>query len=245
VSPGWIDRPSPNDDERPAGTPVDMLILHGTGLADDVSTHYAVDPDGAIFRLIPEHRRAGFAGISHWRGHEGLDNRSIGVGIVQPNSRLAGHDYPVLQMAALCDLCLDILSRQQIPARNIVGRGEVAPERHADPGEKLDWEGLSRNGVGLWPQDMPGLGFGGATDGAVLDAARLRPVRAALAAIGYKIGPEGPLDPGLSTVLRAFQRHWRPEAVTGQADAGTLARLLGVARLTGESGFPHIGYPLT
>jgi N-acetylmuramoyl-L-alanine amidase len=43
--------------------------------------------------------------------------------------------------------------------------------------------------------------------------------------------PEGPFDPALAAVLRAFQRHWRPEAITGQADAGTLARLLGVRQL--------------
>jgi N-acetylmuramoyl-L-alanine amidase len=32
-------------------------------------------------------------------------------------------------------------------------------------------------------------------------------------------------------VLRAFQRHWRQEAVNGQADAGTVARLEAVAGL--------------
>jgi N-acetylmuramoyl-L-alanine amidase len=48
------------------------------------------------------------------------------------------------------------------------------------------------------------------------------------------VAPEGALDPALSSVLRAFQRHWRPEAVTGQADAGTLVRLLAVARLCAE-----------
>ena len=40
-------------------------------------------------------------------------------------------------------------------------------------------------------------------------------VRAALADIGYRV------DLALPIVLRAFQRHWRPEAVTGEADAGT------------------------
>jgi N-acetylmuramoyl-L-alanine amidase len=59
----------------------------------------------------------------------------------------------------------------------------------------------------------------------------LRGVRAALSDIGYRVVPEGTLDPALSTVLRAFQRHWRPEAVTGQADSGTLARLLAVAQM--------------
>jgi N-acetylmuramoyl-L-alanine amidase len=56
-------------------------------------------------------------------------------------------------------------------------------------------------------------------------------VRAALVEIGYRVAPEGALDPALSGVLRAFQRHWRPEAITGQADDGTLVRLLGVQRL--------------
>jgi N-acetylmuramoyl-L-alanine amidase len=56
-------------------------------------------------------------------------------------------------------------------------------------------------------------------------------VRAALAHIGYDVAPEGALNPALSTVLRAFQRHWRPEAVTGQADAGTVARLNALASL--------------
>jgi N-acetylmuramoyl-L-alanine amidase len=69
----------------------------------------------------------------------------------------------------------------------------------------------------------------------VRDAGSLRKVRAALAEIGYPVASEGPLDPALATVLRAFQRHWRPEAVTGQADAGTLARLRAVARLAREA----------
>jgi N-acetylmuramoyl-L-alanine amidase len=56
-------------------------------------------------------------------------------------------------------------------------------------------------------------------------------VRSALSQIGYQVDREGALDPALATVLRAFQRHWRPEAVTGQADAGTVARLEAMARL--------------
>ena len=76
---------------------------------------------------------------------------------------------------------------------------------------------------------MPDLGTGGA----VRDAGALRDVRAALADIGYRVAPEGAFDPALATVLRAFQRHWRPEAITGEADAGTLARLAGVSELTG------------
>jgi N-acetylmuramoyl-L-alanine amidase len=230
--------PSPNQDER--GEKVDMLILHYTGMktADEaldrlrdpiaaVSSHYVVDEDGTVFRLVPEGRRAWHAGVSHWRGHSGLNARSIGIEIVNPGHEWGYRDFPVLQLAAVCDLCLAILARHAIPARNVVGHSDVAPDRKEDPGERFDWRALAANGVGLWPENAADLG----TTGVIRDAVTLRPIRSALAEIGYRVAPEGALDPALSGVLRAFQRHWRPEAITGQADDGTLVRLLGVRDL--------------
>lgn len=233
------DLPSPNWDERD-GAPIDMLILHYTGMqtaqaaidrlrdpAAQVSSHYVVDEYGSVIRLVPEDKRAWHAGISHWRGHAALNARSIGIEIVNPGHEWGYRDFPVLQMAAVCDLCLGILSRHPIPPRNVVGHSDVAPDRKQDPGERFDWRALAENGVGLFPFDAPDLGTGGP----VRDVRTLRPVREALREIGYHVAPEGPLDPALSTVLRAFQRHWRPEAVTGQADDGTLVRLLAVLKL--------------
>lgn len=223
-----------------------MLILHYTGMktaqaaidrlrdpAARVSSHYVVDEDGTVLQLVPEDQRAWHAGISYWRGHVGLNDRSVGIEIVNPGHEWGYRDFPVLQLAAVCDLCLSILSRHPILARNIVGHSDVAPDRKEDPGEKFEWEALAQNGVGLWPAGVPDLGTGQP----VRDAIGLREVRAALAEIGYRVAPEGPLDPALATVLRAFQRHWRPEAVTGQADAGTTARLLAVASLV-DRGYP-------
>jgi N-acetylmuramoyl-L-alanine amidase len=239
------DLPSPNQDERPANTPIDVLILHYTGMptaqeaidrlrdpAARVSSHYVVDEDGAVLRLVPEGRCAFHAGVSFWRGHSGLNARSIGIEIVNPGHEWGYHDFPVLQLAAVCDLCLDILSRHPIPARNVVAHSDVAPDRKEDPGERFDWRSLAENGVGMWPEGVPDLG----TAGAVRDASSLRDVRAALDDIGYLIAPEGTFDPSLATVLRAFQRHWRPEAVTGEADAGTRERLSAVRRLVGNAG---------
>jgi N-acetylmuramoyl-L-alanine amidase len=236
--------PSPNQDDRPPDVPIDMLILHYTGMRSAgeavdrlrdpvarVSSHYVVDEDGSVLRLVPEERRAWHAGVSYWRSHTELNARSIGIEIVNPGHEWGYRDFPVLQLAVVCDLCLAILSRHAIPARNIVAHSDAAPDRKEDPGEKFDWLGLAQNGVGLWPWDVPDLG----TTGAVRDAASLRDVRAALGEIGYRVTPEGALDPALAAVLRAFQRHWRPEAITGQADAGTLARLLGVRQLIGAT----------
>ncbi len=240
MTPAIRELPSPNQDDRPAGVPIDMLILHYTGMrsareaidrlrdpAAKVSSHYVVDEDGFVLHMVPEARRAYHAGVSFWRGQIELNGRSIGIEIVNPGHEWGYRDFPVLQLAAVCDLCLAILSRHSIPARNIVAHSDVAPDRKQDPGEKFDWEGLAQNGVGVWPTGVPDLG----TTAGVRDAAGLRGVRAALADIGYRVAAEGALDPALATVLRAFQRHWRPEAVTGQADSGTLARLLAVAQM--------------
>ena len=234
------DLPSTNHNERSAGAPVDMLVLHYTGMrsakdaldrlrdpAAEVSAHYVVDEDGAVFRLVDETRRAWHAGASYWRGHTTLNDRSIGIEIVNPGHEWGYRDFPVLQMAAVCDLCLGVLARHPIPPRNVLAHSDIAPGRKEDPGEKFGWEDLARNGVGLWPLRVPDHGTGGA----VREAVALRPLRAALARIGYQVVPEGALDPALSAVLRAFQRHWRREAITGQADDGTRARIEAVAEL--------------
>lgn len=238
------DLPSPNQEDRPVEMPIDMLILHYTGMqtaqaAVDrlrdplarVSSHYVVHEDGAVLRLVPEERRASHAGISYWRGHTSLNDRSIGIEIVNPGHAWGYRDFPAVQMAAVCNLSLEILSRHPISSRNVVAHSDVAPDRKEDPGERFGWRGLARHGVVLWPEGVPDRGTGGA----VGDAAGLRDVRGALAAIGYRVAPEGPLDQALATVLRAFQRHWRPEAITGQADDGTRARVVAVARLTGRN----------
>lgn len=220
-----IDAPSPNQDDRPDGAPVDMLILHYTGMrsgaaaldrlcdpAAKVSAHYVVEEDGQVFRLVPEARRAWHAGISHWRGASGLNARSIGIEVVNPGHEHGYRPFAALQMAALCDLCLAILARHPIPAWNVVGHSDVAPDRKEDPGEFFDWEGLATHGVGLWPR-AAGLAGG--------DALCL------LGAIGYRIDLPPPV------LLRAFQRHWRPARVDGVADAETLARLRAVAAAVG------------
>ena len=236
------EKPSPNYNTRPDGMPIDTLILHYTGMktaqgaidrlcdvAARVSSHYVVDEDGAIFRLVKEERRAWHAGISFWRGHTALNDCSIGIEIVNPGHEWGYRDFPVLQMAAVCDLCLAVLGRHPIPARNVIAHSDVAPDRKEDPGEKFGWEDLAHNGVGLWPMGVRDSG----TTNPVRDALSLRRIRSDLALIGYKVSPEGALDPALSIILRAFQRHWRPEAVTGQADDGTIARLRAVAALVG------------
>ncbi|NKC33087.1 N-acetylmuramoyl-L-alanine amidase [Roseomonas sp. BU-1] len=218
--------PSPNQDDRPL--PVDMLVLHYTGMrsgaeaiarlrdpAARVSSHYVVEEDGAVFRLVPEDRRAWHAGLSHWRGHELLNGRSVGIEIVNPGHEFGYRPFPALQMAAVCELCLGIIARHGIAPRDVVAHSDVAPDRKQDPGELFDWEGLAANGVGLWPAGTP------------VPAPDQAGAPALLARIGYRT------DLPLPVLLRAFQLHWWPRRIDGVADAATLARLAEVAAACG------------
>ena len=180
--------------------------------AAKVSAHYVVEEDGAVFRLVAEERRAAHAGISHWRGRSALNANSIGIEIVNPGHEWGYRPFPALQMAAVCDLCLGIMTRYPIEQRNVVAHSDIAPDRKQDPGELFDWQGMAANGVGLWP----------GADAAPADEAALLPL---LGAIGYRT------DLPLSVLLTAFQRHWLPGRADGIADEATRARVAAVVRV--------------
>lgn len=222
-----VETPSPNHGPRVGDRPLDMLVLHYTGMAtaaaaiarlcdpvSEVSAHYTVDIDGTVHALVPEHRRAWHAGRSWWRGGGDVNSRSIGIEVVNP-----GHDgglapYPEPQVAALAALAGVLVDRHGIPAGNVVGHSDVAPRRKADPGELFPWAQLARAGIGLWPQ--PGA-----------PAAPAEPAEA-LAALGY-----GVAEFGCAACLAAFQRRFRPARIDGQADVESrllLGRLLHIGR---------------
>ncbi len=214
------DRLSPNHGPRPTGTPIDMLVLHYTGMksaaeaierlcdvAAKVSAHYVVEEDGTVWRLVDESQRAWHAGVSCWRSERDVNARSIGIEIVNPGHEWGYRAFPAAQMEAVKDLCRGILARHPIPSRNVVGHSDVAPLRKQDPGELFDWHRLAAQGIGLWPH----------TDG---NAIARDQAGAALARYGYDVTAQT-----IEAVVGAFQRHFRPRLVDGQLDAETLAVL--------------------
>ena len=228
-----VPMPSPNFNARPEGQPVDMLVLHYTGMPDAkgaldiltdgtrekrVSSHYTLDVDGTFYAHVPEHLRAWHAGVSWWRGRDDVNSRSIGIEIVNPGHEWGYRDFPKKQIDALIEMCRGILRRHPIPAGNVVGHSDIAPGRKVDPGEKFPWGRLARNGIGVFPQP--------AREG-VADA----DVPAALKAIGYGVAPE--TDKALDVVLTEFQRRFRTRIIDGVADDETRRMLAAVKRATG------------
>jgi N-acetylmuramoyl-L-alanine amidase len=236
------EHPSPNFGERAPGKPVDMIVLHYTGqpsaavalnwLSDprsEVSSHYLVFEDGRILRLVDEHMRAWHAGKSYWAGETDINSRSIGIEIANPGHEYGYSAFPEPQIAAVAALCRDISDRHSVPPERVLAHSDVAPFRKDDPGELFPWEVLHAAGVGHWVPPAP------VTEGALLRlgerGAGVEALRKGLCAYGYDLVEGVEFDAATETIVRAFQRHFRPVLVDGIADISTIGTLM---RLTGQ-----------
>jgi N-acetylmuramoyl-L-alanine amidase len=233
-----------NFNDRPSGAAIDTLVLHYTGMRSGaeaiarlcdpearVSAHYVVEEDGRVFALVPEEMRAWHAGISHWRGRDGLNDTSIGIEIVNPGHEFGYRPFPAAQMDAVAGLCREILARHPIPARNVIGHSDIAPDRKEDPGELFDWAWLAAQGIGLWAEE------GGEAAAAPLSLGdtgeAVAHLQRDLAQYGYGLALSGRFDVATEQVVVAFQRHFRPALFNGIWDGECAARLASLRRQAG------------
>ncbi len=237
----FIEAPSPNFDVR---TKVpDMLVLHYTGMETGegalarlcdpeakVSSHYMVEEDGRIFRLVPEERRAWHAGVSFWKGEEGVNHASIGIEIVNPGHEFGYRPFPQAQIDAVIALVADIRTRWQIDDNRILGHSDVAPARKIDPGELFPWKQLAQAGHGIWVEADPAPGDPLA-EGA--EGVGVFALQAGLTRLGYDCAPSGRFDQATRETVSAFQRHWLQTRWDGVADGLTRATLMAVLRAAG------------
>jgi AmpD protein len=155
--------PSPNHDERPPGTQIELLVIHNISLppgefggsaiielftnrldpaahpyyatiADRrVSAHFLIRRDGETIQFVPCGNRAWHAGASEWRGRGRCNDFSIGI-------ELEGSDetrFEDAQYEALAELILAL--RARYPVADVAGHSDIAPGRKTDPGPHFDW----------------------------------------------------------------------------------------------------------
>jgi AmpD protein len=157
---------SPNQDERPPGTEISLVVLHSISLPPGeyggdsierlftncldpeahpyfreicelkVSAHFLVRRDGSVIQFVPVERRAWHAGVSSWRGRERCNDFSVGIEL--EGSEDEAFSDP--QYESLIFLLRDLQSR--LPIRDIAAHSEVAPGRKTDPGAHFDWARL-------------------------------------------------------------------------------------------------------
>jgi N-acetylmuramoyl-L-alanine amidase len=225
---------SPNHDPRIGIGRPDILLLHYTGMESteaalarlcdpqaEVSSHYLVFEDGAIWQLVPEARRARHAGVSSWEQSRDINSRSIGIEVGNPGHAYGYPEFVPRQIDAVVRLARDIVMRHRIRSDRVLGHSDVAPSRKQDPGEKFPWRLLHEKGVGLWVEPAPLAD----EDGSEPAGPRVPELQRALARYGYGIEATGSCDRATAEVVTAFQRHFRPQRVDGVADISTLATL--------------------
>jgi N-acetyl-anhydromuramoyl-L-alanine amidase len=155
---------SPNCDERPAGTPIELLVVHGISLPPGefggasidalftntldpaahpyfrqiqglrVSSHLLIGRDGALTQYVPFHRRAWHAGVSCWRGRERCNDFSIGIELEGDGE----HRFTDAQYRVLSRLARALAVRY--PLSHATGHSDIAPGRKVDPGPHFDWD---------------------------------------------------------------------------------------------------------
>ncbi|HEY9899643.1 MAG TPA: N-acetylmuramoyl-L-alanine amidase [Pantanalinema sp.] len=140
---------SPHADARPQGAAIDMIVIHDTetpGVRDartiwrhfanpssQVSAHYVIGKDGAIVQCVPDALRAWHAGESYYRGQDHLNDRSIGIELV--NAQTGDDPFTNAQYRSLVQLVAHLVATHGIPLDRIVGHKDITlkPEVKKDP----------------------------------------------------------------------------------------------------------------
>ncbi len=163
--------PSPNFNQRPANTQINLVVIHNISLPPNqfggtyieqfftnqlnihahpyfstiahlhVSAHLLIQRNGHIIQFVPFHCRAWHAGKSSFQGQDNCNDYSIGI-------ELEGTDNIPYTQAQYTTLLPVIQSLQQsypaITIDRIVGHNTIAPQRKTDPGSSFDWQYLQQ-----------------------------------------------------------------------------------------------------
>jgi N-acetyl-anhydromuramoyl-L-alanine amidase len=180
-SEGWWSRarrsPSTNSGPRPAGTVIDLVVLHSISLppgqfggseVEDffrnrldttahpyfaqlrdtkVSAHFFVRRTGEVVQFVSCDERAWHAGASEWQGRTQCNDFSIGIELEGLDD---GTVFTSAQYSALARLLRALAHAYAV--REVVGHEHIAPGRKVDPGAGFDWPRLRRElprGLGM------------------------------------------------------------------------------------------------
>jgi N-acetyl-anhydromuramoyl-L-alanine amidase len=160
---------SPNFGARPVGAKIDLIVLHSISLPPgvyggdevqqlftnaldwdahpyfqrirgmEVSAHFYVRRDGALWQFVDVDARAWHAGRSHWRGRDECNDDSVGIEL----EGLEGQRFEDPQYETLAALCAALA--QRYPIAHIAGHEHIAPGRKQDPGPGFDWGVLQQS----------------------------------------------------------------------------------------------------
>ena len=207
---------------------ITYLIFHYTGMASEkkaiqrltskrskVSCHYFIRRNGEIINMVPDKFIAWHAGVSSWKNHKNLNDKSIGIEIQNSGHSGKYERFTNKQIKSLLFLTKILKKKYLIKNENVLGHSDIAPNRKKDPGEKFPWKYLAKQKIGIWYNLPKNLKF---RDTEVLTKEK-KIFYFYLKKIGYCIQKKSKHS---KSVVRAFQRRYRPKIINGKIDKETL-----------------------
>ena len=219
---------SPNfDQKKRSSKSIKLLVIHYTGMQSEresimrlcnpkykVSSHFVINQNGKIYRLVQDYQTAWHAGKSCWGKYKNLNKNSIGIELVNKGHEFDYTNFKKKQLSSLIKICKILIKKYKIKKRNIVGHSDISPLRKIDPGEKFPWKELADKKIGIWHNCK------------TKDLIKFRQVRISnkfksefinnLKKIGYCFNNKKKTN--FSKTVEAFQRHYRKELVNGIID---------------------------
>ena len=219
--------PNFNRRKRPNNS-IKIIIIHYTGMQSEresvtrlrnpkskVSSHFVINQNGKIYRLVQDNQIAWHAGKSCWRKYKNLNKNSIGIELVNKGHRFGYTNFKKKQVSSLIKVCKSLIKKYKIKKKNVVGHSDIAPLRKIDPGEKFPWRQLANNKIGIWHSFKLSL-LRKYRNIKILEKKDKIKFIKNLNKIGYCFSNKK--KPFSTKILKAFQRHYRQELINGHVD---------------------------
>ena len=128
---------------------IKFVIIHYTGMQSEiesidrlknikskVSCHYLINRKGKIIQMVLDKNIAWHAGKSKWKKFTNLNNKSIGIELVNRGHRFGYQNFTKVQIKKLIILCKKLKIKYRVKKENFLGHSDIAPFRKIEPGEK-------------------------------------------------------------------------------------------------------------
>ncbi len=207
---------------------IKFVIIHYTGMQSEiesikrlknpkykVSCHYLINRKGEVIQMVKDKCIAWHAGKSKWKKFTNLNNKSIGIELVNKGHQLGYQNFSKMQIKSLIKLCTILKKKYRIKKENFLGHSDIAPLRKTDPGEKFPWKKLSTYKIGNWYTIQK--------RNLKIDKKKISLLFFQnLKKLGYRYFSVQKRNIKDKRIIKIFQQRYLPKNITGRVDLKTL-----------------------
>ena len=119
---------SPNfDRKKRLANSIKIIVIHYTGMQSEresiirlsntrskVSSHFLINQNGKVYRMVQDNRIAWHAGKSCWGNYKNLNKNSIGIELVNKGHQFGYTNFTKKQILSLVKICKILIKRYKI-----------------------------------------------------------------------------------------------------------------------------------